>query len=62
MFCGAQGDVQSKLTWAHGGTQRRNNQPKNMQGLDFRGAYTFVADVQFCLYVGPLTIGEGGCL
>ena len=27
-------DLQSQLTWAHGGLERLNHQPKSMHGLD----------------------------
>jgi hypothetical protein len=53
-----QEDLQSQLTWARGGSQRLNHQPKNTQGLDL-SHHTLIADVQLGLCVGPLTIGAG---
>jgi hypothetical protein len=54
-----QEDLESQLTWAHGGSERLNHQPKSMQAL-----CTHVADMQLGLHVGPLTIvaGRRGCL
>ena len=49
-----QEDLQSQLTWTHGGSQRLNHQPKNMRGVD---SHTFLVDVQ--LHVSPLTAGVG---
>ena len=41
----------SQLIWTLEGFQRVN-QPKSEHGLDL-GSYTYVADVQLCLHVGP---------
>jgi hypothetical protein len=30
----SQGNLQSQLAWAHGGSQRLKHQPKNTEGLD----------------------------
>jgi len=46
----------SSLTWAHEGSQRLNHQPKSTLCWT-EAPYIFIADVQFGLLVGPLTIG-----
>jgi hypothetical protein len=53
-----QRDLQSQLTWAHRGSQRRNQQPKSMQRLDLASPM-FVANVQLALHMGSLTSGVG---
>ena len=55
----AQEDLQSQLTWAHGGSQRLNHESKSMQGLDLGvpHQHIFIADVQLGLHVSLLTIG-----
>jgi hypothetical protein len=54
-----QEDIQSQLTWAHGGgSQRLNHQSKSMHSLDL-GPPTNVADVQLGPHVGTLMIGAG---
>lgn len=51
-----QEDLQSQLTWVHGGSQKLNHQSKSMQGPDL-GPYTFVMDMQLGHHGGPLAIG-----
>jgi hypothetical protein len=45
-------DLHSQLSWAHGGSQRLNHQRACM-------VWTYIADMQFCLHVLPLTIEVG---
>jgi hypothetical protein len=49
-------DLQSQLSCDHWGSQILGCKPGSMHELDPE-AYTFVANIQIVLYVGPLTSG-----
>jgi hypothetical protein len=51
-----QKDQQNQLTWTLGGSQRLKHQPK---GTGPRPPHTYVADVQFCLHMGPEQLEQG---
>ena len=53
-----QEDLQSQLTWAHGGSQKLNHQPESIQGLHL-GPLTYIAAMKLAFHVSPLTIGAG---
>ena len=49
---------QNQLTWTLGVSQRLNHQPKNMSWLNL-GLAALIADVQFCLHMGPEQLEQG---
>lgn len=51
-----QEELQSELTWIHGGSQKVNLKPKTRHGLDLASS-THMADVH-CLPSGPLPLAD----
>ena len=51
-----QEELQSELTWIHGGSQKVNLKPKSRHGLDLASP-THMEDVH-CLPLGPLPLAD----